>query len=111
MLQKLWKLPYNRILISAFLLLKRKWLQRKLFLKSIFSLFLFFQFFWYNVDNKIMNKIRIDSGKNISGVLAFFIIVVLSISVAWFSLDTARKIIDGASVSPTFNNVSIKNLK
>lgn len=58
-----------------------------------------------------MNKIRIDSGKNISGALAFFIIVVLSISVAWFSLDTARKIIDNASVSPTFNNISIKNLK
>jgi len=42
--------------------------------------------------------------KNISGALAFLIIIVLSVSVAWLSLNTARKIIDNASASPTFNN-------
>ncbi|MFH0969398.1 MAG: hypothetical protein V1804_02730 [Patescibacteria group bacterium] len=50
-----------------------------------------------------MKLSKFDNSKNISGGLALLIIMILSVFVAWFSLETARKIIDSAPDLPALN--------
>jgi hypothetical protein len=53
---------------------------------------------------------KIDLGRNISSTVAIFIILILSVTVAWFSLSASQKIIDSASASQTFNYDYIKKI-
>jgi len=54
---------------------------------------------------------KIDLGRNISSMVAIFVVLILSVAVAWFSLSASQKIIDGASASQIFNHDYIKNLR
>jgi hypothetical protein len=44
-----------------------------------------------------------DLNRRISSYRAFLVVIILSFLVAWYTVSSARKIIDNAEVSPIFN--------